>query len=185
MMAIRCTSLPQVFKTDHFRSAFHVNIQPFPPAALGYKPFRCTLCQKEFLTGYLLKKHMDVHVSERRYKCGECGKLYKTIGHVREHMRAHSDERPYHCTKCNKGYKTKVSAWARLMNCIFIHPLGQIAIYGYDPIKSILEACLMSRWRFGQLAQECLHEEFGVRTQYLFIGGYHQNTLNSRPAHKK
>lgn len=75
----------------------------------GYKPFKCTLCQKEFLTGYLLKKHMEVHVSERRYKCGECGKLYKTVGHVREHMRAHSDERPYHCARCNKGYKTKVN----------------------------------------------------------------------------
>jgi len=74
----------------------------------GYKPFKCTLCHKEFLTGYLLKKHMEIHVSERRYKCGECGKLYKTIGHVREHMRAHSDERPYRCARCNKGYKTKV-----------------------------------------------------------------------------
>uniref|UniRef100_A0A3B4BA96 Transcription factor E4F1 n=1 Tax=Periophthalmus magnuspinnatus TaxID=409849 RepID=A0A3B4BA96_9GOBI len=72
-----------------------------------YKPFKCTICQKDFLSGYLLKKHMEVHVSERRYKCGECGKLYKTIGHVREHMRAHSDERPYHCNKCDRGYKTK------------------------------------------------------------------------------
>lgn len=59
------------------------------------------------MSGYLLKKHMDVHASERRYKCGECGKLYKTIGHVREHMRAHSDERPYHCSKCDRSYKTK------------------------------------------------------------------------------
>ncbi|XP_028310110.1 transcription factor E4F1 isoform X2 [Gouania willdenowi] len=73
----------------------------------GYKPFKCTLCHKEFLTGYLLKKHMEVHVSERRYKCGVCGKLYKSIGHVREHMRAHSDLRPYKCNRCNKGYKTK------------------------------------------------------------------------------
>ncbi|CAG11444.1 unnamed protein product, partial [Tetraodon nigroviridis] len=30
---------------------------------LGYKPFRCTVCEKEFLTGYLLKKHMEIHVS--------------------------------------------------------------------------------------------------------------------------
>lgn len=81
----------------------------FSSRRAGYKPFKCTLCQKEFLTGYLLKKHMEIHVSERRYKCGECGKLYKTIGHVREHMRAHSDERPYHCSRCSKGYKTKVT----------------------------------------------------------------------------
>lgn len=75
----------------------------------GYKPFKCVTCQKEFLTGYMLKKHMEMHVIERRYKCGECGKLFKAIGHVREHMRAHSNDRPHHCTLCNKSYKTKVS----------------------------------------------------------------------------
>lgn len=76
--------------------------------SLGYKPFKCIMCQKEFLTGYVLKKHMETHISERRYKCGECGKLFKAIGHVREHMRAHSDERPYRCSFCDKSYKTKV-----------------------------------------------------------------------------
>lgn len=75
----------------------------------GYKPFKCVNCHKEFFTGYMLKKHMEMHVTERRYKCGECGKLFKAIGHVREHMRAHSNDRPHHCTLCNKSYKTKVS----------------------------------------------------------------------------
>lgn len=74
------------------------------------------MCQKEFLTGYLLKKHMEVHLSERRYKCGECGKLYKTIGHVREHMRAHSEERPYNCNSCDKGYKTKVCSYSTFIS---------------------------------------------------------------------
>lgn len=82
------------------------SLNVFPSS--GYKPFKCLVCQKEFLTGYVLKKHMETHVSERRYKCGECGKQFKAIGHVREHMRAHSDERPYHCSFCDKRYKTKV-----------------------------------------------------------------------------
>lgn len=82
----------------------------------GCKPFKCVMCQKEFLTGYLLKKHMEVHLSERRYKCGECGKLYKTIGHVREHMRAHSEERPYNCNSCDKGYKTKVCSYSTFIS---------------------------------------------------------------------
>ncbi|TRY84706.1 hypothetical protein DNTS_003921 [Danionella cerebrum] len=67
----------------------------------------CLTCHKEFLTGYVLKKHMTTHVTERRYKCGECGKQFRAIGHVREHMRAHSDVRPYHCNFCEKSYKTK------------------------------------------------------------------------------
>ncbi|KAG9334792.1 hypothetical protein JZ751_006541 [Albula glossodonta] len=56
----------------------------------------CGVCQKEFLTGYLLKKHMEAHLSERRFKCGECGKLYKTIAHnaLQVHQRTHAQERP-------------------------------------------------------------------------------------------
>ncbi|NXF53630.1 E4F1 factor, partial [Oceanites oceanicus] len=64
-------------------------------------------CGKEFTKGYLLKKHQEVHVNERRFRCGECGKLYKTIAHVKGHRRVHSDERPYSCPKCGKRYKTK------------------------------------------------------------------------------
>uniref|UniRef100_A0A8C3SWR9 Transcription factor E4F1 n=1 Tax=Chelydra serpentina TaxID=8475 RepID=A0A8C3SWR9_CHESE len=64
-------------------------------------------CGKEFMKGYLLKKHQEVHVNERRFRCGECGKLYKTIAHVKGHKRVHSDERPYSCPKCGKRYKTK------------------------------------------------------------------------------
>uniref|UniRef100_A0A8B9S4K0 Transcription factor E4F1 n=1 Tax=Apteryx owenii TaxID=8824 RepID=A0A8B9S4K0_APTOW len=71
------------------------------------KPFKCEECGKEFTKGYLLKKHQEVHVNERRFRCGECGKLYKTIAHVKGHRRVHSDERPYSCPKCGKRYKTK------------------------------------------------------------------------------
>ncbi|NWT72493.1 E4F1 factor, partial [Prunella himalayana] len=79
----------------------------FLSVPLEYKPFKCEECGKEFTKGYLLKKHQEVHVNERRFRCGECGKLYKTIAHVKGHRRVHSDERPYACPKCGKRYKTK------------------------------------------------------------------------------
>eukprot|EP00069_Balaena_mysticetus_P020139 bmy_02717T0 len=66
-----------------------------------------TQCGKAFPKAYLLKKHQEVHVHERRFRCGDCGKLYKTIAHVRGHRRVHSDERPYPCPECGKCYKTK------------------------------------------------------------------------------
>lgn len=77
-------------------------------AAPGPKLFTCVQCGKVFLKAYLLKKHQEVHVHERRFRCGDCGKLYKTIAHVRGHRRVHSDERPYPCPECGKRYKTKV-----------------------------------------------------------------------------
>ncbi|XP_010141763.1 PREDICTED: transcription factor E4F1, partial [Buceros rhinoceros silvestris] len=74
---------------------------------LYYKPYKCDECGKEFTKSYLLKRHQEVHVNERRFRCGECGKLYKTIAHVKGHRRVHSDERPYSCPTCGKRYKTK------------------------------------------------------------------------------
>lgn len=76
--------------------------------AAGPRPFTCPQCGKAFPKAYLLKKHQEVHVHERRFRCGDCGKLYKTIAHVRGHRRVHSDERPYPCPECGKRYKTKV-----------------------------------------------------------------------------
>lgn len=76
--------------------------------AAGPRPFTCPQCGKAFPKAYLLKKHQEVHVHERRFRCGDCGKLYKTIAHVRGHRRVHSDERPYPCPECGKCYKTKV-----------------------------------------------------------------------------
>lgn len=78
------------------------------PVAPGPKLFTCVQCGKAFPKAYLLKKHQEVHVHERRFRCGDCGKLYKTIAHVRGHRRVHSDERPYPCPECGKRYKTKV-----------------------------------------------------------------------------
>nr|KAF6354729.1 E4F transcription factor 1 [Myotis myotis] len=77
------------------------------PVAPGPKLFTCVQCGKAFPKAYLLKKHQEVHVHERRFRCGDCGKLYKTIAHVRGHRRVHSDERPYPCPECGKRYKTK------------------------------------------------------------------------------
>lgn len=79
-----------------------------PCVAPGPRPFTCVQCGKAFPKAYLLKKHQEVHVHERRFRCGDCGKLYKTIAHVRGHRRVHSDERPYPCPECGKCYKTKV-----------------------------------------------------------------------------
>lgn len=70
-------------------------------------------CGKAFPKAYLLKKHQEAHVHERRFRCGDCGKLYKTIAHVRGHRRVHSDERPYPCPECGKRYKTKVGSLPR------------------------------------------------------------------------
>lgn len=81
-------------------------------AASGPKLFTCVQCGKAFPKAYLLKKHQEVHVHERRFRCGDCGKLYKTIAHVRGHRRVHSDERPYPCPECGKCYKTKVGPLA-------------------------------------------------------------------------
>uniref|UniRef100_A0A663LPR1 Transcription factor E4F1 n=1 Tax=Athene cunicularia TaxID=194338 RepID=A0A663LPR1_ATHCN len=109
----QCIEVEQVesvcfYICPHCNEAFNeaTSLETHIKGHLG-KPFKCEECGKEFTKGYLLKKHQEVHVNERRFRCGECGKLYKTIAHVKGHRRVHSDERPYSCPKCGKRYKTK------------------------------------------------------------------------------
>uniref|UniRef100_A0A8B9R1Y4 Transcription factor E4F1 n=1 Tax=Anas platyrhynchos TaxID=8839 RepID=A0A8B9R1Y4_ANAPL len=106
--AEQCVEIEQNYVCPHCNEAFSeaTSLETHIKGHLG-KPFKCEECGKEFTKGYLLKKHQEVHVNERRFRCGECGKLYKTIAHVKGHRRVHSDERPYSCPKCGKRYKTK------------------------------------------------------------------------------
>lgn len=97
--------------------------------ASGPRPFTCTQCGKAFPKAYLLKKHQEVHVHERRFRCGDCGKLYKTIAHVRGHRRVHSDERPFPCPQCGKRYKTKVSLWSCNPYACTHPPLSSLGVW--------------------------------------------------------
>lgn len=93
----------------------------------------CNFCDKEFLGGNDLRKHIRIHTDERPFECQHCGQRFRQGGclknhiasqhgtsetftcyycsksfpikeRLRLHMRLHSGEKPYHCKICFKRF---------------------------------------------------------------------------------
>lgn len=93
----------------------------------------CNFCDKEFLGGNDLRKHIRIHTDERPFECHHCGQKFRQGGclknhiasqhgtsesftcyycnksfpikeRLRLHMRLHSGEKPYHCKICFKRF---------------------------------------------------------------------------------
>lgn len=93
----------------------------------------CSFCDKEFLGGNDLRKHIRIHTDERPFECQHCGQRFRQGGclknhiasqhgtsetftcyycnktfpikeRLRLHMRLHSGEKPYHCKICFKRF---------------------------------------------------------------------------------
>ena len=57
--------------------------------------FKCTLCDKIFLTEHSLIFHMRFHFSERPYKCKECGVQFKNNEGLKRNSNMHTNEKPF------------------------------------------------------------------------------------------
>ena len=64
------------------------------------KPYKCTICRKEFFRKNILKTHYQVHAAEMPYECQECGKKFKHRNFLIQHMRIHTGEKPFRCSEC-------------------------------------------------------------------------------------
>lgn len=70
-------------------------------------PVSCRICDKQFKSPGVLKKHYTVHFDERRYKCQVCEASFKQPETLRIHRRTHSDVLPYTCKHCGKSFRWK------------------------------------------------------------------------------
>ncbi|XP_018579277.1 zinc finger protein 208 [Anoplophora glabripennis] len=71
------------------------------------RPFRCTVCDKCFLTGSVYYQHRLIHTNDRRYGCDLCPKRFFRADALNNHRRIHTDERPYPCQVCGREFRQK------------------------------------------------------------------------------
>ena len=53
----------------------------------GDKPYKCSQCDKSFVSNAELHHHLPVHTEERAYKCQYCGAAYKNSSTLTHHKR--------------------------------------------------------------------------------------------------
>ncbi|GLV39859.1 matotopetli [Carabus blaptoides fortunei] len=71
------------------------------------RPFKCSVCEKSFLTGSVYYQHRLIHTNDRRYGCEICNKRFFRADALNNHRRIHTDERPYPCPVCGREFRQK------------------------------------------------------------------------------
>lgn len=89
----QCRKCPRYFGMTKLRKWHEKEHKDIP------KQFACHLCEKKFAYKYLLRTHMDSHITEVNFLCSECGKGCKTAQQLSIHMRVHS-EKKIKCPDC-------------------------------------------------------------------------------------
>lgn len=65
--------------------------------------YKCDNCQKEFRTKSLLRRHINLHASVKRYSCSKCSKMYSRADQLQAHLKTHDSVKLYICKDCGKG----------------------------------------------------------------------------------
>lgn len=67
---------------------------------LGVKAFKCSTCDRSFISRALLVTHEKSHREEaitHKYPCTVCNKLFVRRAYLKTHMTIHSGNKPYIC----------------------------------------------------------------------------------------
>ncbi|KAK6626754.1 hypothetical protein RUM44_009231 [Polyplax serrata] len=78
---------------------------------IGQFPLRCRICQKGFLSNYILNDHMNSHTGARPHQCHKCGSAYATVrsleGHYHKMHPELDNNKIFRCNSCSRVFKSK------------------------------------------------------------------------------
>lgn len=79
-----------------------------PKRARTKRRYICQFCNKEFLGGNDLRKHVRIHTNERPFECQHCGQKFRQGGCLKNHIASqHGTTVTFTCYYCNKSFPIK------------------------------------------------------------------------------
>lgn len=56
----------------------------------GEKPFKCTICEREFRQSSTLTNHVKIHTGEKPFSCNFCSKQFRQLSTLSNHVKIHT-----------------------------------------------------------------------------------------------
>uniref|UniRef100_A0A0P4WG13 C2H2-type domain-containing protein n=1 Tax=Scylla olivacea TaxID=85551 RepID=A0A0P4WG13_SCYOL len=75
--------------------------------AMPDKPYKCAMCDREFVYKEELLEHNESHEAAKPYKCDLCGAGLSHISALRRHRLAHTGYKPHRCEICGRSFFQK------------------------------------------------------------------------------
>ena len=72
---------------------------------MGYRPFKCTECDRTFSERKTMAEHLRTHTGERPFLCTFCPKTFKRVSELNHHIRWHTGETKHTCDTCGRGFR--------------------------------------------------------------------------------
>ncbi|CAG2112988.1 unnamed protein product [Medioppia subpectinata] len=66
------------------------------------RPFKCSVCDKRFISRSELNQHSHVHNEDKPFMCEQCGKTFRSKSYLERHYRTHTGVKPFRCEFCGK-----------------------------------------------------------------------------------
>ena len=77
------------------------------PATTAPKPYKCSICNKEFSVKEELRDHFQGHEAAKPFHCDICGLGVSNNRALKRHKLTHTGHKPYKCDTCGKSFLQK------------------------------------------------------------------------------
>ncbi|XP_069670364.1 zinc finger protein 234-like isoform X2 [Periplaneta americana] len=64
---------------------------------VSHDSIKCNICNEDFVTPQLLKRHFQIHTLEKSFKCDVCGDSFFEVNDLEKHSVLHTGETPVQC----------------------------------------------------------------------------------------
>lgn len=85
------------------------------------KPYKCGVCDKEFLNSYVRSRHEKTH-ADKKHKCHLCTYAYHGVEDLRSHLSRHENEKRFICLFCSYRTATKSDMFQHTKSHLKEHP---------------------------------------------------------------